>query len=43
MTKCKGDNCIKQANFGIAGSKATYCLAHKEASMIDVANKKCGC
>jgi hypothetical protein len=38
---CK--QCSKKATFNIVGKKAEYCLAHKEADMIDVKNKKCSC
>ena len=41
MTIC--NKCSKKATFNLVGKRAEFCLAHKEADMIDVKNKKCAC
>ena len=40
--KCKFEGCNKQSYFNKPGeTKSLYCKDHKEAGMIDVANKRC--
>jgi hypothetical protein len=41
MTLCK--ECSKKATFNFKGLKAIFCVAHKDAGMVDVCNKKCAC